>query len=385
MLLCGLLAACATPGALSERATEFNSAIAQAADKQLLQNIVRAAYRNPTRYTAVSKLTESRLTDGTLTVGGQFPFGRDALQLFSLAPTGSIKQNQQPVIDVAPLDDRKFALGLLSPIEPKTFATYWRQDWPRSTLLFLLVDDVRLNESARVLCGLPSRRIDNAAFDPDQFAEMHRFVECIRGRISISERATTATYIRNAAIPPAEVMNKLPDLVKDGFAVQEEVNGPARTYTISRKRTEWTFALRFNGRPGAAMATADARTVPPDRGEPAVVFSLRSVEGIVFYLGELLRVQMEARARGETFEPWVPWGRQQKGRKILFQVNVDAEAGMGPDDIEVHFLNRRFAISREPQPHDATLTALSLLSQLFALHRESQDLPKTTTVQVLGQ
>jgi hypothetical protein len=384
-IIAGVVSSCGAPGVLSDRAIDFNNTLAQAADKQLLLNIVRAAFRNPTRYSAISKLTEQRVTEASLTVGGQIPVGQDAADLFGISPSGTLKHNRTPLLDVAPLDERKFALGLFAPIDPKTFATYWRQRWPASVLLFLLVDDVTLNPAAKEACGLTTREvpgdeIDNAAYDAGQFAVMLKFVNCIVPQISLKEESSKSTYITGAPIAPAEILKKLPDLVKDGFAVNERTNKSERTYTISKAKTQWTFKLRFDGRPGVAMAKGEGDSARPPHasGTPAVVFTMRSVDGIIYYLGELVRAQL----KGE-FEARVPYG-PNKVPTVLFKVDVNAGPTLG-DRIEVEFLNQRFAVPRTPDSDDLTLTVLSLLSQLFSLHRESLELPKTTTVQVLGQ
>jgi hypothetical protein len=381
-LLCSLaggLAACSTPAELSDRAIDFNKAIAEAGDNQLLLNIVRAAYRNPTRYSAISKLSESRATDASIQIGGQIPIGPDAAGVYNINPTGSLRHNRQPVMDVAPLDDRKFALGLLGPIEPKTFTTYWRQNWPRSILLFLLVDDVVLNDAARDACGLPVRRIDNAAYDADQFELMRKFVKCVRRAVSLTEEPSTQKYIENAVIPPTEVLKKLPELVKDNFSVAESSNTKGqRTYTVSRSRTQWKFELQFGRRKGVAMATTDAEPIHPRESDvPSVVFTMRSVDGMIYYLGELLRLQID-----HGFEPLVPWGYKDEQR-ILFRVDIGAGPRIG-DKIEAELLGQRFSVPRTPRDDELSLTVLSLLSQIFALYRESSELPKTTTVQLLG-
>src|SRR5687767_6463907 len=83
--VCALVAACATPEALSDRAIAYNESIAEAADTQLLLNIVRAAYRNPVHYTAVSQMREIQQRQLGLNLLGQFPF--DATDDFQINST----------------------------------------------------------------------------------------------------------------------------------------------------------------------------------------------------------------------------------------------------------------------------------------------------------
>ena len=73
----------------------------------------------------------------------------------------------------------------------------------------------------------------------------------------------------------------------------------------------------------------------------------------------------------------------QDEERTLFRVRLDT-AGPPGDRIEVGFLGRTFSVGRHPDPDDATLITLSLLSQLFSQYRENTDLPKTNAVQVVG-
>ncbi len=161
-VLLALCSGCVTHGALSNRAIDFNEAAANASDTQLLLNIVRASYRNPTHYTAVTQLRETRVTEGGLGVTPSIPFGTSAPWIYTAGPTASVKSNEQPSFDVVPLDNRSSAQGLLRPVDPQTFITYWRQGWPRSVLLFLFVDDITLNDAARITCGMKSNRIEQS-------------------------------------------------------------------------------------------------------------------------------------------------------------------------------------------------------------------------------
>jgi hypothetical protein len=105
--------------------------------------------------------------------------------------------------------------------------------------------------------------------------------------------------------------------------------------------------------------------------------TLRSVDGMIYYLGELVRFQIAG-------DPPPPL----KEGRILFKVDIDDPAPT--KSVQVDYLGHRFSIQRKNQTHDLlhgkdrTLTMLTLLSQLFALYREDKDLPKTTAVQVVG-
>ncbi len=194
--------------------------------------------------------------------------------------------------------------------------------------------------------------------------------------IRLEEQPKPKTFLRNAPIPPEEILKKLPELSKDDFEIVEDSSRPERTYTISKTQKRWTFVLSFNGRMGRAEVGArDPRGA--DNSRPSMGFSMRSVDGMVFYLGELVRLQREGAA-----PPLVMVGSEKK-KSVLFRVDFDGSLDLG-DRIEVNYLGQRVGIPRQNSDQDRTLTVLSLLSQLFSLYRESTDLPRTTAVQVVG-
>ena len=374
-----MLGGCATPTVLSDRAIDYNETIARAADSQLLLNVVRAAYRNPTHYSAISQLRDLRSTEQSASLSGQFPFGADASRLFSLSPNVTARSSQTPSFDVAPLDTRASALGLFRPVEPQTFVTYWQQGWARSILLSLFIDYVTLNAAARQACHLePSYgQVDNGAYDLEKFERAQRVFDCLHDVLQVNEKTEVEAALSRVDLPALEVFKALPSLAEKGFRVTDHGGDATRTVSVRKTKNTWDFVLNWRGRNAPVTLTSSAgRPRISESGPPAVGMRLRSVEGMVFYLGELLRLQLD-----EGQAPTVRFGRD--GERTLFRVHLDA-AGAPGDRIEVGFLGRTFSIGRHPVAGDATLITLSLLSQLFSQYRENTDLPKTNAVQVVG-
>jgi hypothetical protein len=202
-------------------------------------------------------------------------------------------------------------------------------------------------------------------------------------------------YITNRRISPTEVMKKLPDLIKDDFEVDEDTVN--KTYTISKAKKSWAFSLPLERKRRESelaraktprketidkLARAFSATVQGEKDEdPSIVFRLRSVDGMIYFLGEIVRLQLS-----EKPLPPIKTSRIAKF-SYLFKVDINAGRELG-DRVEVEFLGERFAIPRKvrenDQVRDRTLTTFALVSQLFSLYRESSDLPKTSAVQVIG-
>jgi hypothetical protein len=411
-----LVGACTSSGMLSNRAIDFNEAIAEAADAQLLLNVVRAAYRNPTHYTAVSQLREIRLAEGSLTAGGTFPFGPTAPRTYSLTPSVNVKANEQPSLDIAPLDNRTSASGLLRSIEEQTFVDYWKKAWPKDVLFHLLVDDVAFNERVKTVCKFDRQEfalalekkvikeigvgkgkrywIDN---NVSQFTLVKTLFDCLAREMQLAEGDKeddkgNKMILCNASIPPRDILKKLPEL-KD-FKIKEEKSGSYTIRKLNAKKAAFTFgeATKQNNekkkneevdcsKKDEEESELSGLTVtfagPVDQSRASVSMTLRSVDGMIYYLGELVRFQIAG-------DPPPPL----KEGRILFKVDIDDPAPT--KSVQVDYLGHRFSIQRKNQTHDLlhgkdrTLTMLTLLSQLFALYREDKDLPKTTAVQVVG-
>jgi len=106
----------------SGEATEFNIQVADAQNKTLLLNVVRAAHRFPMHFTELSTLSGT----GTLTVGGTLtvPAGilNGGMSTGAIAPTGSITET--PTFNVAVLETQEFYQGMLKSISVDQISNY---------------------------------------------------------------------------------------------------------------------------------------------------------------------------------------------------------------------------------------------------------------------
>lgn len=370
-----MAAGCTTsPAALSNRAVEFNKTAASAADSQILLNVLRAAFREPVRYTAISQIRESRTLDRGVATGSSFPFGADAPRIFNLSPSASLRSSETPSFDVIPLDTKAAASGLFRPVETQTFVTFWNQRWPRAILLSLFVDSITLDAEASRICGFAPKetRIANTAFlrrdragavIADEFAVAQKAFRCLRDHLDARETKRTETPLNKVELDPSELVKALPELSKAGFSIKQSDEGTP-IYTISKEESR--YRIFFD---------------PKGKGRKASVrLTFRSADGMVYYLGEIVRRQLAK----EPVQQIVVGGREPEvGFATLFHVYSNSGPETG-ETIDVDFLGGRYGLQRNPPDSDRSLTTLSLLSQVFSLYKEGTDLPRTTAVQVVG-
>lgn len=119
----------------SHTATDFNVQVADAQNKTLLLNIVRAAYRFPMHFTELTTLTGTT----TLTMGGTLtvPVGilHGGTGTGSVAPTGSLARS--PTFNEAVLETQEFYQGMVKPLSLGQVATYLNEGLPPEEVLSL--------------------------------------------------------------------------------------------------------------------------------------------------------------------------------------------------------------------------------------------------------
>ena len=107
---------------------------------------------------------------------------------------------------------------------------------------------------------------------------------------------------------------------------------------------------------------------------------------MVFYMGELIDTQIGS---GGTFIPEILKRRiDAKSRKppwkevSLFRVRTGGSGGAAA--VSVAHEGQTYYIPRDRDERGRSMHVLSLVSQIFALHQSSEELPGTSSVRVIG-
>jgi hypothetical protein len=144
-LIVGAISGCIHLEHFSGQATEFNIQVADAQNKTMLLNIVRAANRFPMHFTEMSTLsgTGTRTEGGTLTA----PVGilNGGMGTGSVAPTFSVTET--PTFNVAVLETQEFYKGMLHPLTPDQIANYVGEGLPVDLVYKLMFGQIMYQES----------------------------------------------------------------------------------------------------------------------------------------------------------------------------------------------------------------------------------------------
>jgi len=174
----------------------YNEAGAQSSNEQLLLNIVRLRYGEPTYWLEVTSMLSQyeikaggslRWFDYTLT-----PINNPALRaVYGLDPDPALNQAQEanlsyterPTISYAPLQGREFAERLMAPIPPATIIYLSESGWPIDRVLDCCVQRINGVPNTPIHDVLPNESFDPAPFN--QISEMLRKLQD-RGELRFS-------------------------------------------------------------------------------------------------------------------------------------------------------------------------------------------------------
>lgn len=239
---------------IADDAVAYNQAYSAAINGQILLNILRAYNRQPRQYMSMTGFQNSVPDSRTVSVGiGALALGELGDQWGEGAFNVDTETQLEPDYAVEPFDSDDFAAIALSPTSTEVFRHYWDSGWNRDLLLILLVDQMEVS-------GAPASLYSNNAgtIAANCAGENYASGGCafVRAARDLSQRARTA---RRMPVAAAERGVCLPFAAYDVQQVR-----PIRHPT------------------GACPVTIVI-------GDTRYALQLRSLDAIIYYVGELIR------------------------------------------------------------------------------------------------
>ncbi len=275
-----LLSACATGGAPAQRgnlarqiaddAASFNDAYAQAVQAQILLNIMRSRDRLPRHYLSMTGISDAPSWRYAQSAGiGSIPLGEGGAP-WGFGNVGVERETEtRPTYAVQPFSAETLTQTVFESTEPYIFARYWRGGWPRDLLTMVMVERITL----------------------------------IRADGHTSQLYNEANEIfRNCA---QDVDTNGCDFVREmrGFLAQVDAHGQISTDANARAVCGLVDAYAPARPVRAAPPSEDERCDPTFIvGDLTYVFRLRSLDEIIYYVGELLRAGSMVAGPGEAIE-----------------------------------------------------------------------------------
>jgi len=157
------------PVQLREERQDFNVALQQTNDEQMLLNLIRMKYRDTTMFLEVSALASQYSLTGNVTAAGKFAdnFGN------SVGLGSKLEYQQKPTITYAPLHGEKFVTRLLKQLGPKTISLLYKSGWSVERLMLVCFERVKNMPNA------PSASGPTPSYVP-RFKKFHDLADFLR-------------------------------------------------------------------------------------------------------------------------------------------------------------------------------------------------------------
>jgi hypothetical protein len=438
------LAACAVVDQYSGRAVVYNLQAEQAQEQALLLNVVRASLRRPMQFTGLQSITGTASASGSLTGGATNTVQKPFISAFGLAPPssstviasllastvgGTASVSGGPTFSVPVLDTQEFYQGFLNPISGQVFDLYLQFGYPRDVLYNLMIEKIiikRLDGECRAEVHTPECEVTIRNYAPEDvslrlFQNMIGYL--IRLGLStepIIEVAKKTSSDKTAAAPEvkqfgfcfapreAEDYRRIDRHVLCGHpaaALQLKASEIGRKSVISGVPIPKAFidnlyteviAPRLAGEDLDERAMGFSKIRAFGGKNVSISFNTRSIEGILYYLGEVVRrsahpekgqspdpVQVRVGPPQNPFPPRAcPYQGEINGYRCT-NLFVVEDGGSDTNGISVEYAGGRYTISSDTSG-SWTMPVFDIVKQLQAVNTSAKQLPASNLISVLS-
>lgn len=406
ILLSALIAGCATQGDISSQSLKANLAVEDAHNQLLLVNILRAYKQRPMYFTGIRTL-RGPLGSGSPTFSFRIPFGPDFTNnVYEFSPTFKPDVAQY---DINVMDTQDFMRGITQPLPPKILQYYLDQGWPKQFVLHLFVREVRIFEGEA-----SEGRLLNYPLDRTTLKSFQDWISAISLCDIVLERVDDFEPV-GPILKDTEVRDiaKLAAMKKEGLsliAVDEKgkpikENVHAYGYQVRKLAEGVTFKLKTNPQCPEfpeniqqLMILADQTRLPlkvddkidsTGKKPRRAILLLRSPEAMLYYVGEIVRRQLEGTLDNPADKEEVritlrhPEDAAKDKLITIFSVRRVPNGHTVRAAVSVTYDGETYVIPGTEEEAGRSMHVLSLISQLIGLQNKATDLPQTTTVRVI--
>jgi hypothetical protein len=432
------LGGCAIVDDYGSRAIEYNEQTATAKSSTVLLNILRAAYHEPLQFTDLSTVTGTASASAGINASIPFKIGGahfTAPNILTLTPSTSVSGG--PNFSVANLNTQEFYQGLQSPISARLISNYEAAGVPPIVLLPLFLSYIEVDESDKIkllhnsgswtsyqafLSATQSLIVQGLHLeDRDKPAEfigpslsreeasdpklLSGLVQAIAAGSSSSTGGSSPTGGSSLSLKEvkkedwgsstARYRLSKPGTKSTHFCLRPTTTpfkDPA--YTVSPKYTgkllpveipivfgygapELTAKTCYCAAAESADKSSDKASAPRCAGGNELKTSTRSLEGIFFFLGEIVRNELGL-SNGVPVDYDLPPDAKIP-LKYLFKVEPRLPLN---GEISANFHGLTYTIAADPSGRDASSQVVQLLTDLLALQSSAKNLPPPNVIAI---
>jgi hypothetical protein len=449
-IACGAMAslgltACAIVDQYSARAIVYNLQAEQAQEQALLLNIVRASQRRPMQFTGLQTITGTASASGSIAGGGSSTKQVPYISLFGLIPpsssslvsnvvssniSGAASMSGGPTFSVPVLDTQEFYQGFLNPVSGQLLDLYLQYGYPRDVIFNLMIEKViikRLDGECRVEMHTPECELTIRNYAPEDVSlELFQKMIGYLIRLGLSTEPIVEPASKPKASKAATEAKAEPDLKQFGFcfaprdaSVYQQINRhvlcghPAaglqlKASEIGRKSLvsgvplakdfiNKLYADTIEPRLSSDVHADGFRKIRSFSGKNvSVSFNTRSIEGILYYLGEIVRRSSHPESGQSSNPVQVRVGPPQNPFPVEscpFEGNVDGyrctdlfvveEGPSDPKGISVDYQGTQYTITSNTGS-SWTMPVFDIVKQLQAVNTSAKQLPASNLISVLS-
>ena len=384
------LSGCAAMTTTSKVAIDYNRIFAKSRDEVLVTNILRASAREPMQFSTMGTVSGTVRNSGSLTVPLTNLIG--GTSGLTISPSTTVNDGINPTVSILPLSNKEFTEGILKAVTPETVNFFLNQGWDPEFVLTLVVGGVVCpNGGVTLFRGDKDDRFTN-------FAEMIGAVEGLP--IRPKSKVAKLDPVRMSS---KEAVAFLKDGVGKGWKVESikpvvDQGKPTSDAMVTLVSVPDSEVVGLNTDKVCAGISGDKGVNADDYNGSGIIgvagvnqgkILLRSVESIIYFLGETQRARWEEAdcAGSGTHDRWPYYKRKRDGETTDITV-LRIERACGGDAVPLNsFLSTRFNgrtyFIRRGTP-DGTLTTLTFLNLLIALQTSESTITSTTPVLTIG-
>jgi hypothetical protein len=442
--MCVGLAACAVVDQYSGRAVVYNLQAEQAQEQALLLNVVRASLRRPMQFTGLQSITGTASASGSFTGGATNTIQNPLISLFRLNPpntstlvastlastlSGTASMSGGPTFSVPVLDTQEFYQGFLTPISGQLFDLYFQYGYPRDVLFNVMIEKIiikRLDGECRVEVHTPECEMTIRNYAPEDVslelfqgmigylirlglstepivepaksqkgdakpaAELKQFGFCFAPRDAMDYRLINRHVL--CGHPAAGLQLKASEIGRKSL-----VSGVPLPKDLMDRLYADTIEPRLSGEDHDVRAEGYRRIRAFGGKNVSVSFNTRSIEGILYYLGEVVRRSARPEGGQSSHPVQVRVGPPQNpfpdkpcpfeqgtinGYRCTNLFVVD-EGSSGFGAISVDYDGRQYSISSDTS-NSWTMPVFDVVKQLQAVNTSAKQLPASNLISVLS-
>jgi len=280
-------------------------------------------------------------------------------------------------------DTKEFTEGIMTPVSVDTVYYYLdKLGWPREMLLHLLVERLELYND--------DDRLEVYENNPDNQEKFEKFQAKLRDLLKCRFVGREKSEPIGPRLQAKDIhdLQQLIEVHKAGLMLNNVVDGNNEYFQLSSKKTEYFYNCSAENKSEVSTyrisdAKSNNSTSNHNKREYRIFF--RSPEGILYYLGEILRSEVE-----KGYVPMVVVC-ESKPPVPLFVVNKSSDKDTFPI-VTVDYEGNKYSIpgnlSKDPGngcSGDRSMQVLTFVSQLIAGQKAGMNVPVTGAVTAVGR